>query len=53
MNKLGDIFWDLAPLIYYTKDHDIGCTIYVANHTDEKKERACIFDKPIKKVIVS
>ena len=37
---LGDIFWDLAPLIAYAPGFDIGCNIYVANPTDRVKEYA-------------
>ena len=36
--KLGDIFWDLPPFIYYTPGHSIGCILYVANHTEDDKE---------------
>ena len=36
--KLGDIFWDLPPWLTYTPGFDIGCSIYVANHTDTEKE---------------
>lgn len=35
---LGDIFWDLAPWIVYTPGYDLGCSIYVANPSDEDKE---------------
>ena len=38
--ELGDIFWDLGPYIVYSPGFDIGCTIYVANHTDSEKEYA-------------
>ena len=38
--KLGDIFWDLAPLIAYTPGFDIGCNIFVANTTSTAKEYA-------------
>ena len=37
---LGDIFWDLAPLIAYTPGFDIGCNIFVANPTSTAKEYA-------------
>jgi hypothetical protein len=40
--KLGDIFWDIPTWIYYTKDFDLGCTIYVANNTDTDREYALI-----------
>ena len=36
--KLGDIFWDLPPHMYYVPGQSIGCTIYVANHTDIDRE---------------
>jgi len=38
--ELGDIFWDLPPWLIYTPGFDIGCSIYVANHTDTEKEYA-------------
>ncbi len=38
--KLGDIFWDLGSWIVYYPGFDLGCTIYVANHTDTEKEYA-------------
>jgi hypothetical protein len=38
--ELGDIFWDLPPWFTYTPGYDIGCSIYVANHSDEEKEYA-------------
>ena len=37
---LGDIFWDLAPLIAYAPGFDIGCNIFVANPTSTAKEYA-------------
>jgi len=37
-SRLGDVFWDLPPSIYYSPGYDIGCIIYIANHTDEPKE---------------
>lgn len=40
--KYGHIFWDLAPWIVYQQGYDLGCTIYVANLTDELKEYALI-----------
>ena len=36
----GDIFWDLAPWITYAAGYDLGCTIYVANPTDQQQEYA-------------
>lgn len=36
--QLGDIFWDLAPWVYYLAGYDLGCIIYVVNHTDVEKE---------------
>jgi hypothetical protein len=38
--ELGDIFWDLPSWITYSPGFDLGCTIYVANHTEEEKEYA-------------
>lgn len=38
----GDIFWDLAPWITYTAGYDLGCTIYVANPTDQQMEYALL-----------
>ncbi len=38
--SLGDLFWDLAPLIVYAAGYDLGCNIYVANPTDTEKEYA-------------
>jgi hypothetical protein len=35
---LGDIFWDLSPSVSYTPGSELGCTIYVANPTEEVKE---------------
>jgi hypothetical protein len=40
--ELGDIFWDLPPWITYAPGYDLGCTIYIANHTDEEREYALI-----------
>lgn len=40
--QMGDIFWDLPPWLIYTPGYDIGCSIYVANHSDEEKEYALI-----------
>ena len=40
--ELGDIFWDLPPWIAYEPGFDLGCTVYVANHTGEEKEYALI-----------
>jgi len=37
---LGDIFWDIAPLIAYSPGFDLGCNLYVANPTDVEKEYA-------------
>jgi len=36
--SLGDVFWNLPPGISYTPGSELGCTIYVANPTDEAKE---------------
>jgi hypothetical protein len=38
--EVGDIFWDLAPWMYYTPGYDVGCSIYVANPAEEEKEYA-------------
>jgi len=38
--ELGDVFWDLAPWMYYTPGYDVGCSIYVANPAEEEKEYA-------------
>lgn len=34
----GDIFWDLPAWVTYVAGSELGCTIYVANTTDEVKE---------------
>jgi len=34
----GDIFWNLAPWIGYAAGYDLGCSIYVANPTDQPQE---------------
>jgi hypothetical protein len=36
----GDIFWNLAPWITYAAGYDLGCSIYVANPTDQAQEYA-------------
>lgn len=38
--NLGDIFWDLPPAVVYSPGSELGCTIYVANPTEEEKEYA-------------
>jgi len=38
--SLGDIFWDIAPLIVYSPGFDLGCNLYVANPTGVEKEYA-------------
>jgi len=38
--SLGDIFWDIAPLIAYSPGFDLGCNLYVANPTEVEKEYA-------------
>lgn len=38
----GDIFWNLAPWLTYTAGYDLGCTIYVANPTDQEQEYALL-----------
>lgn len=37
-SPLGDVFWDLLPLVTYIPDTDIGCTIFVANPSDVGRE---------------
>lgn len=34
----GDIFWNLPSTITYLAGQELGCTIYVANPTDEPRE---------------
>jgi hypothetical protein len=38
--ELGDIFWDLPPVVSYVTGMDLGCSIYVANPTEVEKEYA-------------
>jgi len=38
--ELGDIFWDLPPVVTYVAGLDLGCSIHVANPTDLAKEYA-------------
>jgi hypothetical protein len=38
----GDIFWNLAPWIGYAAGYDLGCSIYVANPTDQPQEYALL-----------
>jgi hypothetical protein len=38
--ELGDIFWDLPPVVTYVAGLDLGCSIHVANTTDLAKEYA-------------
>jgi hypothetical protein len=38
--KLGDIFWDLPPVVSYITGMDLGCSVYVANPTEVEKEYA-------------
>ena len=38
--ELGDIFWDLPPVVAYAAGLDLGCSIFVANPTDAEKEYA-------------
>ncbi len=35
---LGDIFWDLPPVVTYIAGFDLGCSIHVANPTEAEKE---------------
>ena len=38
--SLGDIFWDLPSSVLYSPGTELGCTIYVANPTEQEKEYA-------------
>jgi len=38
--KRGDIFWDLPPWMIYSPGFDVGCSIYIANPTEEEQEYA-------------
>ena len=38
--SLGDIFWDLPSSVLYSPGTELGCTIYVANPTEEEREYA-------------
>ena len=38
--ELGDVFWDLPPVLAYVAGLDLGCSIFVANPTDTEKEYA-------------
>ena len=38
--ELGDIFWDLPPVVTYVSGLDLGCSIHVANPTDLAREYA-------------
>ncbi|MFC1874641.1 hypothetical protein ACFLY3_00580 [Chloroflexota bacterium] len=40
--SLGDIFWDLPSSVLYSPGMELGCTIYVANPTEQEKEYALI-----------
>jgi hypothetical protein len=40
--ELGDIFWDLPPVVTYVAGLDLGCSIYVANPAEIDKEYALI-----------
>jgi len=40
--SLGDVFWDLPPSVAHSPGSELGCTIYVANPTEEEKEYALI-----------
>ncbi len=41
-DRLGDIFWDLGPVVAYSPGYDLGCSVYVANCTQGKREYALI-----------
>ncbi len=51
--SLGDIFWDVAPLVAYSPGFDLGCNIYVANPTDAEKEYALMARLTRQSTIVS
>ncbi len=38
--ELGDIFWDLPPVVTYVAGLDLGCSIHVANHSEVAREYA-------------
>ena len=38
--EVGDVFWDLPPVVAYAAGLDLGCSIFVANPTDTEKEYA-------------
>ena len=38
--SLGDIFWDLLSSVLYSPGTELGCSIYVANPTEEEREYA-------------
>jgi hypothetical protein len=38
--ELGDIFWDLPPVVTYVAGLDLGCSLHVANPTELAKEYA-------------
>ncbi len=40
--QLGDVFWDLPPVVNYVAGLDLGCSIHVANPTDTEKEYALL-----------
>ena len=40
--SLGDVFWDLPPSVAHSPGSELGCTIYVANPTEDEKEYALI-----------
>jgi hypothetical protein len=50
---LGDIFWDLAPWIVYTPGYDLGCSIYVANPSDDDKEYSLIARRTSGETLIS
>jgi len=50
---LGDIFWDLAPVISYAPGYDLGCSIYIANPTQDEKEYALMARLSREGVVIS
>jgi len=49
----GEIFWDLAPVISYAPGYDLGCSIYIANPTQDEKEYALMARLSREGVVIS
>ena len=49
----GDIFWNLAPWITYAAGYDLGCSIYVANPTDQTQEYALMAELATGTTVIS